>query len=425
MRVAVVHDYLDQYGGAERVLEAMLEIFPGADLYTTIYHPDSFPEESLIEQGRTQKRWGTGQRGGRVLSLNMPRVLGKCGKALSIWYPFVFERYDFSGYNLIISSSSNFAKGVITAPGTTHISYIHTPPRFLYGYSTESNWRSRPVIGSLARPIDAHLRVWDYHAAQRIDKIVTNSQNVAKRVWKYYRREAVVIYPPVVMADKVREGVFPGGQKLVCPKRYDRSKIATPEEGDAFNDRSSRPLVDSYYLVVSRLSKYKNIDLVVQAAALLPGLQLEIVGVGPELERLRAIAEEMGVKDRVRFLGFVEDAALMQLYDAATAVICPTRDEDFGIVPVEAMAMGTPVIALRSGGYKETILEGETGFFFEEPTAGSLVEALRSKKGALLALDSRKIQQYAYRFSKARFQEEFKNLVEDVLESRNAGATRS
>lgn len=397
LKVAIIHDMLTVYGGAERVLEAILEIFPRADLYTSVYDLNSFPENSLISGGGDPKRAvGETPWQGQLFGFRKQGILGGVGKTLTLLYPLVFERYNFSDYDLVISSSSNFAKGIITPPGTTHISYIHTPPRFLYHYSTEGNWRNRRVIGNLLRPIDSALRVWDYQSAQRADYMITNSQNTAKRIEKYYQRETAVIYPPVEMVERVGEYHSPS------------QGISTNSIG--FSDRGVKR---GYYLAVSRLSKYKNIDLVIEAAALLPETKFKIVGTGPELEKLKAKCRRLNVEEKVELLGFVNDEELIDLYTSARALICPTEDEDFGITPVEAMACGTPVVALQSGGYQETVVEGQTGIFFDEPRTESLVRALQNFDPG--SFDSSTIRAHARKFSKSRFQREFHEFMGQVV----------
>lgn len=398
MRVALVHDFLTTYGGAERVLEAMLEIYPRADIYTSVYDLNSFPKNALLS-GRGDRGRPPQNRGwqGQLFGFKKRSLAGGVGGALTLFFPLIFERYNFSEYDLVISSSSNFAKGIIVPPGTTHVAYIHTPPRFLYGFSTESNWRGRRVMGALLKPIDSALRIWDYQAARRADYVLTNSKIVAKRVQKFYKREANVIYPPVGLVDRVGEG------------RGDHSPGGEEEQ----NTTGLSPAGGDYFLVVSRLSKYKNIDLVLKAAALLPNLELKIVGTGAERKKLKVKCQRLNVEGRVEFLGFVSDYELVSLYAGAKALVCPTEDEDFGITPVEAMACGTPVVALRSGGYQETVVEGKTGVFFNEPRAKLLAKALEGFNSD--NFDSQKIKVHAQNFSKARFQRELQDFIEEVV----------
>lgn len=378
-------------------MEAILEIYPQADLFTTVYDLDSFPQKSLIYGGGDPKR-AVGERvwGGRLFGFRKRSIAGGVGSVLSLFYPFIFERYDFSEYDLVISSSSNFAKGIIVPPGVLHIAYIHTPPRFLYHYSTESNWRGGRVIGQLLKPIDFALRIWDYQAAQRSDYILVNSKNTAKRVQKFYKREAKVIYPPVVLVDGVGEGGV------------------SPGQGGGANSIGLSPAGGDYFLVVSRLSKYKNIDLVIKAAALLPNVKVKIAGTGPERKNLGSSIKNLELQDRIELLGFVADDELVRLYAGAKALICPTKDEDFGITPVEAMAVGTPVVALRSGGYKETVVEGKTGVFFNHPDPQKLATMLKDFDPT--AFDSEKIKAHARKFSKTRFRQELQDFVAEVIE---------
>lgn len=366
MKVALVHDFLNQYGGAERVLEAIHELYPFAHVYTSLYDSTKLPLR--------MKNWN-------VRPFKLPKI--PVMKYYTAFYPLLFERIDLSEYDLVISSSSLFAKGVLTGPKTLHISYVHTPPRFLYHYATEVKrrdiWIYKPVLVFL----DNYFRIWDYAAAQRADFIVTNSKETAGRIKKFYGREATVIYPPVEL---------PGRPK---------------------NQTTSPP--DNYFLVVSRLGAYKRVDLAVEAANRLK-IPLKVVGTGREEERLKKMAGPS-----VEFLGFVSDEKLSGLYSGCQAVVFPT-DEDFGIVPIEAMYFGKPVIALAKGGALETVVAGKTGeFFAEDPsgdeagTVGSLVEVWKSFDPSKYKVEDCINQ--AGRFSKERFQRDFSDLVNSKLKA--------
>lgn len=352
-----MHDFLDQYGGAERVLEAIHEIFPYAHVYTSRHNPTKLPLR--------MRNWD-------IRPFNLPKLpLAHFLKYYTAFYPMLFENLDLREYDLVISSTAFFAKGILVRPGAVHISYIHTPPRFLYNYRAETGKRElffyRPILALL----DNFFRIWDYRAAQRPDFILANSQEVAKRVKKFYRREATVIYPPMEL-----------------PRRS--------EVGDRKSEK------EFYYLVVSRLLSYKRVDLAVQAANELR-VPLKIAGTGKEEHRLKRMAGST-----VEFLGFVTDDELSGLYSNCQALVFPT-DEDFGIVPVEAMSFGKPVLAFAKGGSLETVVAGKTGEFFREETTASLVEAWKS-------FDPSKYQAkdcvaQAKKFSKERFKEEFLKFV--------------
>jgi len=363
MKVALVHDFLNQYGGAERVLEAIHELYPYSTIYTSLYDPTKLPLRL--------RNWD-------IKAFRLPRF--PLAKSYTFFYPILFENLDLSQYDLVISSSSNFAKGVITKPTTPHIAYIHTPPRFLYHYPTEVNRRKIWFLKPFLAPLDNLLRIWDYAAAQRPDFLVTNSRETAKRIKKFYGREATVIYPPISL-------------KPVASSQEQRTS-------------DSRLMTNGYYLVVSRLVEYKRIDLAIEVANRL-ALPLKIVGVGREEGRLKKLAGPT-----VEFLGLVSDERLSELYRNCQAFIFPGM-EDFGITPVEAMSFGKPVIALGEGGVLETVRPGRTGTFFAQETVESLVEALESfdpkdyKPKDCIA--------QAKKFSKERFQKEFRNFVNEKL----------
>ena len=324
----------------------------------------------------------------RVSAMQKLPLVRWLSKQYTFFYPLVFEHFDLSEYDVIISDGTIWSKGVLTTPEQLHIHYCHTPARFLYHYPAESSrrdvWYYRPVV----RVLDHYLRVWDFESAQRPDFIVANSKTVAKRIKKFWRRDSVVIYPPVGVA-----APFYGAQ-----------------EGAA---QSAAATNGAYFLIVSRLSAYKNIDLAIKACNQL-NLPLVIVGTGKEEGRLKALAGE-----NVTFMNFVEDTELCKLYKDCKALIFPVSDEDFGIVPVEAMSFGKPVIALRSGGVQETVIEGKTGVFFNEPTVASLVEVLSHSNTAQYSSGDCLAQ--AQKFSKERFQEEFREFVENRWRERFKG----
>lgn len=310
MRVAIVHDYLAQAGGAERVVEAMHRIWPEAPIYTSVYDPEATLSSFRGMDVRTSflQRWA---RHSRIHKLALP------------FYPAAFESFDLSGYDLVVSSTSGFAKGVITGPETCHICYCHTPARFAWRYH---EYVAQGGYGRATRrvlPLLVHcLRAWDYASAQRVDYFVTNSYNTARRVHKFYGRAAGVVHAPV--------------------------------EAGRFRVEDTPPR--GYFLTVSRLVGYKRVDLAVEACSRLR-LPLKVVGVGPDAARLRALAGPS-----VEFLGRLEDAQVAKLLAHCRALLFP-GEEDFGITPLEAMASGRPVIAYRAGGALETVVEGKTGVF--------------------------------------------------------------
>ncbi len=361
MKVALVHDYLTRFGGAERVLTALAEVWPQAPVYTSL---------------------AAGQPGGKVaLELHtsflqrIPLAL-KTYKIFSPLYPAIFESFDLSEFDAVISLGY-FAKGVLTTPEQLHINYCHTPPRFLYGYPTETRLRERRWSRALLAPVDHLLRIWDFYSAQRPDYIVANSRTVAARVKKLWARDAQVIYPPVVLP------------MIASDQGAPNSRPQTQDLG--------------YFLVVSRLEPYKNVDLVVRACNQLQ-LPLKVVGEGSELRRLGKLAGPT-----VEVLGQAAEEGLPALYNGCRALIVAARDEDFGITPVEAMGYGKPVIALASGGFTETVLPGKTGLFFDQATVESLVGVLGRFEPQVFQPEVCRAQ--AERFSKERFQQEFRGFV--------------
>jgi len=357
LRVALVHDFLNQYGGAERVLEAIHELYPHAPVYTSLYDPLRLPLR--------MRNWD-------VRPFRLPKI--SLSKAYTFLYPVLFERIDLSDYDLVISSSANFAKGVITWPGTLHISYIHTPPRFLYHYPTETDRRKIRFLEPFLAPLDNLLRIWDYSAAQRPDFLVTNSKETARRIKKFYGRAAAVIYPPISLEASSRQSAA----------------------------HDSQSTTHDYFLIVSRLASYKRVDLAIEACSRL-GLPLKIVGTGREEKKLRRLAGPM-----IEFLGFVGDREVAELYRHCRAFILPGA-EDFGITPVEAMSFGKPVIAFGEGGALETVIKGKTGTFFDQETPESLASALVSFNPS--GYEAKDCIAQAKKFSKKHFQQEFGEFV--------------
>jgi len=351
MRVAIIHDFLNQYGGAEKVLEAFHEIWPNAPVYTLFYDKDLMP--------KSFSNWDI-----RVSPIqNLP-----FGKKKYRWYlplmPAAIERFNLKNYDLIISSCSAYSKGVIVQPRTIHICYCHTPTRYLWQDTfeyIENLQGGEKVVRKILSPLLTYLRIWDYNAAQRPDYFLTNSKNVARKIKKYYHRDSEVIYPPVET------------EKFYISKD-----------------------IEDYFLIISRLRPYKKIDLAIKAFNKLK-LPLKIIGSG-QSRGLKKIA-----KKNIEFLGFVSEKKKAEYLSHCQALIYP-QDEDFGITAVEAMASGRPVIAYKAGGALETVIEGETGIFFENQTWQSLVSTILKFKSE--DFDSNKIKNYAEKFSKERFKRE-------------------
>ena len=324
-RVAIVHDYLNQPGGAEKVVEVFVEMFPGAPVFTSVYDPDAMPAVWRDVDVRTSFMQRLG-----------PRL--KVAKALLPLYPLAFESFDLSEYDLVLSSTTAFAKGVLTRPGTAHVCYCNNPTRFLWTYGDYVARESLPPGSRFVLPVVASaLRVWDFAAAQRVDHFVAGSHNAARRIAKYYRRDSEVLQAPIDV----------------------NAYTPAPDE------------VADYFLVVSRLQSYKRLDLAVEACSRL-NVPLLVIGDGPDRPRLESLAGPS-----VRFLGRVSNEEAVHHLARCRALIFP-GEEDFGLTPLEAQASGRPVIALRRGGALETVREGETGVFFDEASIESLIEALRT-----------------------------------------------
>ncbi|OGL73586.1 hypothetical protein A3E39_03625 [Candidatus Uhrbacteria bacterium RIFCSPHIGHO2_12_FULL_60_25] len=360
VRVALVHDYLVQDGGAERVLMALQEIFPSAPTFTLFFdqeraHP-SFQTKDI--RPSTLQKW--------------PFTRGHEEWTLP-FMPMAIEQLDLTGFDLVISSSSSFAKGVIVAPGALHVCYLHTPTRFLWqDRMSYVNDLPQPRIVKNVLPHFLHrLRMWDRLAAERPDVVVTNSETSRRRIERYYGRDAEVIHPPV--------------------------DVATFQRADG---------PGSYWLTGGRLVGYKRFDLTVRAFAKL-NLPLKVFGTGPELARLKTMA---GAK--TEFLGRVTDDEKARLYKHAIGFIHP-QVEDFGITAVEAMAAGRPVVAFGEGGARETVRDGVTGRVIEAQTWEDLGDAVIRFDAS--AYDPIAIHAHAETFSKTRFIEKFGALIESLL----------
>jgi glycosyltransferase involved in cell wall biosynthesis len=346
MKIALVHDFLREYGGAERVVETFHEMYPDAPLYTAFVD-----FKSLGRQAERFRNWDI-----RTSWVQGNSVVKRFISPLRFLAPKIWASFDLSEYDVVISSSGWFmCRGVALNSSKlkvqsakliknklykpVHICYIHHPPRNLYGYATGSNLQKYPLVRVYTHVVNFFLRQYDYKAAQAVDFFIANSKETARRVKKFYRRESTVVYPPVTV----------NGEQLTV------------------NGKSNR----TYYLSVGRLTYAKRIDLAIMACNTLK-LPLKVVGTGKEEKYLRSIAGKT-----IEFPGPVPDGQLAALYAGAKALIFCALDEDFGMVPVEAMARGTPVIALAQGGVKETVIDGKTGVLFDQPESESLAVAIR------------------------------------------------
>ncbi|MEE8638196.1 MAG: glycosyltransferase [Candidatus Margulisiibacteriota bacterium] len=357
MKIAIVHDYLNQFGGAERVISALHEAFPLDPIYTSIFDEKRMPD---IFQ-RMDIRTSFMQKFPFISSLF---------KYYLLFYPLAFESFDLSEYDLILSSSSAWAKGVKKRDGQLHICYCHTPMRFVWRYEDYVKRESIPsFLKNLLPLLLDPIKKWDLQTAQAVDFFIANSRTVAERIEKTYGRESVIINPPV--------------------------------ECDFFKPSA---LDHDYFLVVSRLNPYKRIDVVVEAFNKLD-LPLKIIGDGPGRSDLQRMAGP-----NIEFLGRLLDQDLAKHMAECRALVFP-GEEDFGIVPLEAMSAGRPVIAYKAGGAEETVMDGETGMFFEKQTADSLIQAI--KRFQFRTFNKNKIREHALKFDKERFKREIMNFIKE------------
>ena len=374
LKVALVHDYLREYGGAERVVEALHGLYPNAPVYTAFFDPDTLGMHAAKFEGwDIRETWIT----------KLP-FYKKLFSPYRIFAPKAFTDLDLSEYDVVISSSNAyFAKAVTTEHGlkkAVHICYCHTPARSLYGYTTMSDWKRNPITRFVGTLMNHFLRVVDYNIAQKNIHFVANSVETQRRIAKFYRQDSTVIFPPVDVAQM------------------------SAAELQALQKNKGR-----YYLYVGRLAASKHVDLAIEACTKL-GVPLKVVGTGKGLEYLQTLAGET-----VEFLGAVSDEVLHQVYADAKALLFPAEDEDFGIVPIEAMGHGVPVIAHRSGGPKETVLEGKTGEFFDELTVESLSAGIIAFEKNIKKFSAAEMYKYATSFKKKRFQREVASLVKTLI----------
>jgi glycosyltransferase involved in cell wall biosynthesis len=356
VNIALVHDYLNQRGGAERVFAHFAAAWPQAPVYTALY--DERAVGDLVPRERV-----------RTSFLQRFPLRERAFRAYAPLYPRAIESFDLSAYDLIVSSTTAWAKGVVVRPDAVHVCYINTVSRFVFD---EARYVGGFGVSALARPLIRRLAAWDVRAAQRPTRFVANSRNVAQRVRRWYGRDADV---------------------LPCPVDVDRF---TPGAGEG-----------GYYAVVSRLLPYKRVDLAVAACAL-AGVPLHVAGTGPDEKRLKTLAHGT----RTTFHGEIDDGARNALIGGARAVILP-GEEDFGLVPLEAAAAGRPTIAYAAGGALETIADGETGAFFAEQNPQSLADAIRAFDPA--RYDPAVLRAHAEQFRPERFVARLRAIVDETL----------
>jgi len=357
LKIALVCDWLTNWGGAERCFMAFHEIWPEAPIYTLLYNEKKMPEFKNADI--------------RTSYLQKVPLARKKWQLFLKQMPYAIEQFDLSEYDIVLSASHVVAKGVITRPETLHVCYLYTPTRYLWDY-THFYVKESPFPNFIKNYIKKQLhslRIWDKSAADRPDQIVAISDHVKKRVKKYYRRDCDVIYPP-------------------C-----NTNLYQPSDE-----------IKDYFLIVGRQSPYKRSDIVVEAFNRL-GLPLIIIGDGPELKKLKSIA-----RDNIQFLGRIPDEEVKKYYSQCKAFIFP-QEEDFGITPLEAQSAGRPVIAYRKGGATETVIENKTGLFFDEQTPKAIMEVIErfdEKK-----FNPKTIREHALDFNTESFKKMIKEYVEE------------
>ena len=356
LKIALAHDWLLNIGGAERVLKTLHEIFPAAPVYTLFYNKrftDEFIPDADIRPSFLQKTY---------------RAMGT-HKLLLPLLPTAIESIDLSEYDLVISSSVSFSKGLILKPKTRHICYCYSPMRQVWDWHAEYKKEPHVIPKSVTALIQHFFRIWDRLASTRVDEFIAISENVRQRIKKYYGRDSIVIYPPVNLSENTTHYSLP---------------------------------TTHYFLIVSRLFKHKNVDIAVEAFNKLEW-PLAVIGDGPELRRLKKRAGS-----NIKFLGHQTDEAVRNYYAKCIAFIMP-QEEDFGITPIEAMGFGKPVLALKRGGALEYMQEGINGEFFEDPTEEVLADGARRLKEGVDAgkYDPETIKKTTERFSAERFKREF------------------
>ena len=359
-KIALVHYWLTGMRGGEKVVESICSLFPDMDVFTLVC------DKNKISQSIKNHRIFT----------SFIQKFPFSGRKYQNYLPFMpvaIEQFDLSGYDIVISSESSIAKGVLTKPETCHFCYCHTPMRYLWNmyFDYLKNENVRFLKRKIIELFFNYLRVWDLATASRVDYFISNSNNVKKRILKYYRRDSEVIYPPVDV-----EGM------LFEAKKQD------------------------YFLAVSQLVSYKRVDLAVRAFNELKK-ELIIIGEGPEFMKLKKMA-----RGNIKLLGWQSGERLKQYYAGAKAFIFP-GEEDFGITPVEAQASGTPVIGFGRGGLLETVSEGETGLFFHKQDFKDLIDAVEVFEASSGKFDCYKVRENSLRFSRQRFENDLKKFIEE------------
>ncbi len=368
MKVAVVHEWFTTIAGSEKVTEQILKLYPDADVFA-VFADEEILNKTDFLMGRSVKT---------TFIQNLPMAKSKFRSYLPLM-PLAIEQLDLSSYDLVISSAHAVAKGGLTGPDQLHISYVHSPIRYAWDlqhqYLRESGL-DRGLKGWIAKWLLHKIRIWDYRTAAGVDHFVSNSRFIARRIKKVYGRESTVVYPPV--------------------------------DVEAFEFREDK---ESFYLTASRLVPYKRMDLIVEAFSRMPERRLVVIGDGPDMQKIRAVASA-----NVTLLGYQSFEVLKDYMQRARAFVF-AAEEDFGIMPVEAQACGTPVIAFGKGGSLETVVDSDdlahaTGIWFDQQSAGSIIAAVKRFESLPVPISAINCRKNAERFSIARFRSEFADFVE-------------
>lgn len=371
MKIAIVHDYIKEYGGAERVLEELIKLYPAADIYTSLYVPEFLgPHKKRFENYEIHPTW-----------MNKVPMRHKLISPLRLMSPFAFKRLDLSTYDvIIISQTGAYFPNLVKKGKAKVVCYTHTPPRYLYGYKTAREWRKNKLIYAGASVANHFLRMVDFNASKNVDVFIANSEEVKKRIEKFYRREATVVYPPVKI-----------------PRVVDTTT------------NNKQPNI--YYIAGGRLARAKGMDIIIDSFRK-NQKPLKVFGRGFAGYEEELKSKVKGQSSKIEFVGEVTDDEKFSLLARAKAFIFASYDEDFGITPVEAMGVGTPVIAYHSGGVKETVINGKTGVFYDKNTPESLNEAI--VKFEHLKLDPNDSIVRAEKFSEKEFDRKIKEAVEKL-----------
>ncbi|MBW8190578.1 glycosyltransferase family 4 protein [Neiella marina] len=365
MKVALIHEWLVVNAGSEKVVQEILKVFPAADVFTVV---DFLPEKD--------RGWLSNINVTTSFIQRFPKAQKHYRKYLP-FFPVAVEQFDLSSYDLVISSSHAVAKGVITGPDQLHVCYCHSPARYAWDLQSQylrESGLDKGFMSMVTRYILHRFRIWDIRSSFGVDKFLANSSFIQKRIMKCYRREAKVIYPPVDITNF-----------SLCKEKSE------------------------YFLTASRMVPYKKIDLIVEAFKKRPEQQLKVIGTGPDFDKISALAQGA---ENIELLGYQDDESLITHMQQAKGFVF-AAEEDFGILPVEAQACGTPVIALAKGGTLETVMHGKTGIHFKNQSVDDLVSALDQFDSYRGSFDAAFIRNHAESFSAERFRDQIKRMIDE------------